>query len=127
MKLLQELAAKNINIKTQVGIITFYAAQVDYMQREFNKLPLLRDVKIHTVDSYQGNENDYIIISFVRSNQDGGIGFLHDFRRLNVAITRARLALLMVGNAATLERQGRQDPRGRVAGRGSGQGQGRGV
>ncbi len=109
MMLLYELASKNIDIRTQVGIITFYAAQVDYMQQEFNKLPWLKDVKVHTVDSYQGNESDYIIISFVRSNRGGGIGFLHDFRRLNVAITRARLALLMVGNAATLERYRQQD------------------
>jgi superfamily I DNA and/or RNA helicase len=106
---LRELAAKNVDIKNQVGIITFYAAQVDYMQRKFNKLNYLAGVNVHTVDSYQGNESDYIIISFVRSNLKGGIGFLHDFRRLNVAITRARLALLMVGNAATLERYGQQD------------------
>ena len=107
--LLHELASKSVDIKTQVGIITFYAAQVNYMQQEFNKLSWLRGIKIHTVDSYQGNESDYIIISFVRANRRGGIGFLHDFRRLNVAITRARLALLMVGNAATLERDWQQD------------------
>lgn len=109
MLLLHELVTKHVNIETQVGIITFYAAQVEYMQREFSKTHWLKGVKVHTVDSYQGNENNYIIISFVRSNRGGGIGFLHDFRRLNVAITRARLALLMVGNAATLERHGQQD------------------
>lgn len=107
--LLHELAAKSVDIKTQVDIITFYAAQAEYMQREFSKIPLLRGVKINTVDSYQGSENDYIIISFVRANRKRGVGFLRDFRRLNVALTRARLALLMVGNAATLERDRRQD------------------
>ncbi len=107
--LLHELQSKNVELSKQVGIITFYAAQVDYMQQEFNKISWLRGIPVHTVDSYQGNESDYIIISFVRSNPKGGIGFLHDFRRLNVAITRARLALLMVGNAATLSRHGQQD------------------
>jgi superfamily I DNA and/or RNA helicase len=102
--LLAKLNASGVDIKKQVGIITFYAAQVNYMQREFNKIPWLKDVKAHTVDSYQGSECDYIIISFVRSNRGGGIGFLHDFRRLNVGITRARLCLLMIGNATTLER-----------------------
>ena len=107
--ILNELKTKNVNLREQVGIITFYAAQVEHMQREFAKHPWLQEVKVHTVDSYQGNENDYIIISFVRSNQGGGVGFLRDFRRLNVAITRARLSLIMVGNASTLSRHKEKD------------------
>ena len=55
-----------------------------------------------TVDGFQGRERDVIVISLVRDNADGQIGFLRDLRRMNVAMTRARMKLIIVGNAATL-------------------------
>jgi ATP-dependent RNA/DNA helicase IGHMBP2 len=89
-----------------LGIITPYRAQVDYL----NKLvaassimePLGKLITIHTVDAFQGQERDAIVISFVRSNDKAEVGFLADIRRTNVAMTRARKKLLMVGDSATL-------------------------
>lgn len=93
-----------INTSTQVGVITFYKGQVNLLQKnlQFNHPAM----KIQTVDSFQGDENDIIIISFVRSNEKNRIGFLNDFRRLNVALTRAKHSLIMIGNANTLEKSG---------------------
>jgi superfamily I DNA and/or RNA helicase len=88
----------------KVSIITFYQGQSqsikDKVEREFS------GVKVNTVDSFQGDENDFIIISCVRANISGRIGFLNDFRRLNVALTRAKYSLIIVGNAQTLEKSG---------------------
>lgn len=89
-----------------LGIITPYRAQVDYL----NKLaetsgilePLQHLININTVDAFQGQERDVIAISFVRSNDKSEVGFLGDIRRTNVALTRARKKLLMVGDSATL-------------------------
>lgn len=84
-----------------IGVISFYAAQViliDQLLRKNN----IKGVRVHTVDGFQGDENDIIIISFVRSNQRQKVGFLSDFRRLNVAITRAKHSLIMLGNTDTL-------------------------
>ena len=59
---------------------------------------------MNTVDGFQGQERDVIIISLVRSNDEGQIGFLRDLRRMNVAITRARMKLIILGNQQTMTR-----------------------
>ena len=89
-----------------VGIISPYRAQVQYlrrllMKREFFK-PFRRLISVNTVDGFQGQERDIIVISMVRSNDDGQIGFLRDLRRMNVAITRARMKLIILGDKNTM-------------------------
>lgn len=79
-----------------IGIISPYADQVKIIQ---DRTP----VEVKTVDGFQGREKEIIIISTVRSNEDGNIGFLRDLRRLNVAITRAKRKLIIIGNVNTLE------------------------
>lgn len=90
------------------GIISPYKAQVQQLRRRILKdkdLFELRDnISINTVDGFQGQERDVVIISMVRSNDKGEIGFLGDLRRMNVAITRARMKLIIIGDAATLGR-----------------------
>jgi superfamily I DNA and/or RNA helicase len=89
-----------------LGIITPYRAQVDYLQKlaEASEIlePLHALITINTVDAFQGQERDVIAISFVRSNDKGEVGFLGDIRRTNVAMTRARKKLIMIGDSATL-------------------------
>ncbi|KAH0791883.1 regulator of nonsense transcripts 1 (UPF1, RENT1) [Histomonas meleagridis] len=87
---------------TEIGIIAFYSLQVQCLQKKFEVYYYKNQIKISTVDSFQGSERDYIIISCVRSNSDGEIGFLSDMRRLNVAITRAKRGLIIVGDRFTL-------------------------
>eukprot|EP01091_Cochliopodium_minus_P020297 TRINITY_DN8832_c0_g1_i1.p1 TRINITY_DN8832_c0_g1~~TRINITY_DN8832_c0_g1_i1.p1 ORF type:complete len:964 (+),score=263.76 TRINITY_DN8832_c0_g1_i1:25-2916(+) len=94
----------------QIGIITPYEGQrayiTGYMQRTGSlSKELYNDIEIASVDSFQGREKDYIILSCVRANQHQGIGFLNDPRRLNVALTRARYGLVILGNAKVLARQ----------------------
>ena len=91
-----------------VGIISPYRAQVQLVRRmlmkwEFFK-PFRRQISINTVDGFQGQERDIIVISLVRSNDDGQIGFLRDLRRMNVAITRARMKLIILGDRETMTR-----------------------
>ncbi len=92
--------------KITLGIITPYSAQVDKLQHlaESSEIlePLHRLLSINTVDAFQGQERDVIAISFVRSNEKSEVGFLSDIRRTNVAITRARKKLFMIGDSATL-------------------------
>ena len=76
----------------QIAVISPYKAQAKKLQR------LFEEVEIDTVDAFQGREKDVVIISFVRSNKYGNIGFLKDFRRLNVSISRAKSKLILVGN-----------------------------
>jgi ATP-dependent RNA/DNA helicase IGHMBP2 len=89
-----------------IGIITPYSAQVERLARLAEASEeistLARYVTINTVDAFQGQERDIIAISFVRSNDKGEVGFLSDIRRTNVAMTRARKKLMMVGDSATL-------------------------
>lgn len=89
-----------------VGIISPYRAQVQLLrkmirQKEFFR-PYRRLISVNTVDGFQGQERDIILISLVRSNDGGEIGFLRDLRRMNVAITRARMKLIILGSAATM-------------------------
>ena len=91
-----------------VGIISPYRAQVQYLKklirkREFFK-PYRKFISVNTVDGFQGQERDIILISMVRANDDGQIGFLNDLRRMNVAITRARMKLIILGNAQTMSK-----------------------
>ena len=91
-----------------VGIISPYRAQVQYLRREIKKKdwakPFRQLISVNTVDGFQGQERDIILISLVRANDDGQIGFLRDLRRMNVAITRARMKLIILGDASTLTR-----------------------
>ena len=86
-----------------IGIISPYKAQINYMLDHFSEeFQLTQDVTINTIDSFQGQERDVIYISLVRSNENGEIGFLKDFRRMNVAMTRAKKKLVVIGDSATL-------------------------
>ena len=88
------------------GLISPYKAQVQYLRQLIKKdaffKPFRHLVTINTVDGFQGQERDVILISLVRANEDGQIGFLNDLRRMNVAITRARMKLIILGDASTL-------------------------
>lgn len=89
-----------------IGIISPYRAQVQYLRhliakRTFFK-PFRRLLSVNTVDGFQGQERDVILISLVRSNDEGQIGFLKDLRRMNVAITRARMKLIILGDIGTM-------------------------
>lgn len=90
------------------GIITPYRSQVRMLRRLLKMQHffrhLRRQISVGTVDGFQGQERDVIIVSMVRDNADGRIGFLRDLRRMNVAMTRARMKLIIVGNAETLSR-----------------------
>lgn len=92
--------------KIRLGIITPYSAQVDRLEHLAENSAILEPIQsfisINTVDAFQGQERDVIAISFVRSNDKGEVGFLADIRRTNVAMTRAKKKLLMVGDSATL-------------------------
>lgn len=92
--------------RIDVGMISPYKAQVQYLRRlvrndAFFK-PYRQAITINTVDGFQGQERDVILISLVRANEEGQIGFLNDLRRMNVAITRARMKLIILGDASTL-------------------------
>ncbi len=90
-----------------IGILSPYKAQVSLMQETFeNEKPLhealYKKIAINTIDAFQGQERDIIYISLVRSNENGEIGFLKDYRRMNVAMTRARKKLVIIGDSATI-------------------------
>merc|ERR1712147_502232 len=95
----------------QVGVVTPYEGQrsflVQYMAFQGSlHAKMYQEIEVASVDAFQGREKDIIIISCVRSNEHQGIGFLADPRRLNVALTRARYGLILLGNARVLA----QDP-----------------
>lgn len=94
--------------RIDVGVISPYKAQVQYLRQLIKKdaffKPYRQLITVNTVDGFQGQERDVILISLVRANEKGEIGFLGDLRRMNVAITRARMKLIILGNAATLTR-----------------------
>ena len=86
---------------SDIGIVTPYAGQVRAIR---DMIPeTMQDVEVRTVDGYQGREKDVIIFSSVRSNSDGNVGFLSDGRRLNVALTRSKRGLIVVGDPETLK------------------------
>ena len=94
--------------RIDVGVISPYRAQVQYLRQQLRKReffkPFRHLISVNTVDGFQGQERDIIVISLVRSNDEGQIGFLRDLRRMNVAITRARMKLIIMGNASTMTR-----------------------
>ena len=89
-----------------VGIISPYRAQVQYLKKLIKKYEFFKPyrclISVNTVDGFQGQERDVILISLVRSNDEGQIGFLKDLRRMNVAMTRARMKLIILGNKDTM-------------------------
>ena len=98
-----------IDERIDFGLISPYKAQVKYLRSKIKKSAVLKPIKqqlsINTIDGFQGQERDVVMISLVRSNDDGRIGFLSDLRRMNVAITRARMKVMIVGDASTLQHQ----------------------
>src|SRR5262249_40299020 len=100
-----ELVARKVRALREVGVaaaaiavITPYAAQVRLLR---DKLPI-SGLEIDSVDGFQGREKEAVVLSLVRSNPEGDVGFLADVRRMNVALTRARRKLLVIGDSATL-------------------------
>lgn len=98
----QRLLDENID----VAIISPYRAQVQYLRQRIKQSaffkPFRHNIAVNTVDGFQGQERDIVFISLVRANDDGQIGFLSDLRRMNVAITRARMKLIIMGDAETI-------------------------
>ena len=94
--------------QVDVGVISPYRAQVQYLRSLIKATPELkpfrRAITVNTVDGFQGQERDIVLISLVRSNAAGDIGFLKDLRRMNVAITRARMKVIILGDVKTLTR-----------------------
>ena len=94
--------------RLDVGIISPYRAQVQHLRRLIRQSATLKPyrslIAVNTVDGFQGQERDIIVISLVRANDEGQIGFLRDLRRMNVAITRARMKLIILGDVSTLTR-----------------------
>lgn len=104
---IEKIGGKRVqNERIDFGIISPYKAQVRLLRQLVKRDPFLkpyrRFVTINTVDAFQGQERDVILISMVRANEKGNIGFLGDLRRMNVAITRARAKVIIIGNAETL-------------------------
>jgi superfamily I DNA and/or RNA helicase len=83
-----------------IGIISPYDQQVGQLKTRLNNT----EIEIKTVDGFQGREKEVIIISLVRANEEGNLGFLTDYRRLNVALTRAKRKLILIGNIKTLDK-----------------------
>ncbi len=98
--------ARILDEKIDVGVISPYRAQVQYLRQLIRKRAFFKPyrhlITVNTVDGFQGQERDVVLISLVRSNEGGDIGFLRDLRRMNVAITRARMKLVVLGDSATL-------------------------
>ncbi len=95
-------------LKKNIGIITPYRGQVRAIKRKWQDCHLqfnfeINDIRIDTVDSFQGQECEIIIYSCVRNNEQGNLGFLTDNRRLNVSLTRAKNYLFIIGNTKTLQ------------------------
>jgi ATP-dependent RNA/DNA helicase IGHMBP2 len=89
----------DLSARSSVGVISPYRGQIDILSELFNDEKM---VTVNTIDSFQGQERDVIYLSLVRSNDRSEIGFLKDYRRMNVAMTRARMKLVVIGDSATL-------------------------
>ena len=87
----------NIEFKNEIVVISPYSGQVKLLQEILDS-----KIKVSTIDSFQGQESEIVILSLVRSNDTGEIGFLKDYRRMNVALTRAKSKLIVIGDSATL-------------------------
>ena len=105
-ELLVSLLSQEKLEELSVGIIAPYRAQTEILRKLVNEsaalVPHRLDITINSVDAFQGQERDVIYISLVRSNDDGIIGFLKEYRRLNVAMTRAKYRLVIIGDSSTL-------------------------
>ncbi|CAG8432785.1 518_t:CDS:2 [Diversispora eburnea] len=96
-----------IDFRGRIGVITPYKGQLSEIKRQFKSQlsqDLFADIEFNTVDGFQGKEKDLIIFSCVRAGEENSVGFLKDLRRLNVALTRARSSLFILGNQRSLER-----------------------
>jgi regulator of nonsense transcripts 1 len=107
LQMLKHLLDQNIKLSS-IGIITPYKGQRIFLQNFLCKsldlkLTDMTSLEINSIDSFQGREKDFIILSTVRSSKTGGIGFLNNERRLNVAITRAKFGMVILGNANVLK------------------------
>jgi len=104
--LLLNYLGQNLSIDETIGIIAPYKAQTEVLKELLKEKPAFDNVReqitINSVDAFQGQERDTICISLTRSNDSGEIGFLKEYRRMNVAMTRAKTRLIMVGDSATL-------------------------
>jgi superfamily I DNA and/or RNA helicase len=100
--------SKALEESIDFGVISPYRLQVQYLRQLVKKdeffRPFRKLITIHTVDGFQGQERDVIFLSLVRANVEGNIGFLSDLRRINVAITRARMKLIIYGDTSTLKK-----------------------
>lgn len=106
---LQKIGRERIlDERIDVGVISPYKAQVQHLRQLIRKdiffKPYRQLIAVNTVDGFQGQERDVILISLVRANEEGQIGFLNDLRRMNVAMTRARMKLIILGDVSTLTR-----------------------
>ena len=108
------MVKSNLSTLSQLSIlvITFYSAQVTAIRRSLSTCGLdTSKIRISSIDACQGSEADVVLLSFVRCNTGRRIGFVRDFQRLNVALTRAKYATVAVGCANTLESSGSEDLR----------------
>lgn len=104
-RLMQDLELHLASTTISVAVITPYREQKALLRKRFEELwgkKTLKNVAIETIDSYQGRQVDVVILSCVRAGSGGGLGFVNDVRRMNVAITRARKSLWILGALATL-------------------------
>eukprot|EP01022_Parablepharisma_sp_SALTPOND_P033404 TRINITY_DN88663_c0_g1_i1.p11 TRINITY_DN88663_c0_g1~~TRINITY_DN88663_c0_g1_i1.p11 ORF type:complete len:173 (-),score=12.35 TRINITY_DN88663_c0_g1_i1:73-591(-) len=105
IKLVKVLVLFLSQLKLSIGVVSPYAAQVERLRNELTpltrKIPSL-DLEVSTIDGYQGREKDAIIISMVRSNDKSVVGFIAEEKRMNVAITRARMFVAIVGDSSTI-------------------------
>ena len=98
------LTQKEKQLPYSIGLISPYAGQVNFIEAEVEQDEEMKglNIEVNTIDGFQGQEKDVIYISLVRSNDQGNVGFLADERRLNVAMTRAKRKLVIIGDLATL-------------------------